>query len=153
VASLAHTFLPAEAKTPSDRQRLFLLFFTGTLIDLVVLGLFADHSDHVYVDSFTTALLAAIVLQVLLKATIAVEHRVLARFKGKTGAAWKTLKLFVAWVILFGSKFVILEALQFTFDKDVHFTGIFHGLLWLILVAVTMVVAEELVVRLYRKLA
>jgi len=39
---MAHTFLPAEAMLASDRQRLFLLFFTGTLIDLVVLGLFDD---------------------------------------------------------------------------------------------------------------
>ena len=152
-ASLAHNFLPAEAAMPSDRQRLFVLFFTGTLIDLVILGLFNEYSDHVYVDTFTTALLASIVLQVLLKATIAAEHRVLAKFKGKTGAAWKSTKFFVAWLILFGSKFVILEILALIFAKDLHFTGMFHGLIWLIVVVVTMVIVEELVVRFYRKLA
>ena len=153
MASIAHDFLPAEASMPTDRQRLFVLFFTGTLIDLVVLSLFAEYSDKVFVDSFTTALLASIVLQVLLKATIAVEHRVLARFKGKTGAGWTTLKFLVAWLILFGSKFVILEALSFTFGANVHFEGVLHGLVWLIIVVVTMVIAEELVARLYRKLA
>lgn len=153
MASIAHDFLPAEATLPSDRQRLFVLFFTGTLIDLVVLSLFAEYTDKVFVDSFTTALLAAIVLQVLLKATIAVEHRVLARFKDKTGFAWKSLKYFTAWLILFGSKFVILEALSFAFEKDVHFQGIWHGIVWLIIVVVTMVVVEELVARLYRRLA
>ena len=152
-ASLAHNFLPAEAEMPSDRQRLFVLFFTGTLIDLVILGLFNEYSDHVYVDTFTTALLASIVLQILLKATIAAEHRVLARFKGKTGAAWTSAKFFTAWLILFGSKFVILEVLALIFAKDLHFTGMFHGLVWLIVVVVTMVIIEELVVRLYRKLA
>src|SRR4030095_16902532 len=101
--SLAHNFLPAEATLPSDRQRLFVLFFTGTLIDLVVLGLFAEYSDKVYVDSFTTTLLAAIVLQILLKVTIAAEHRVLARFKGKEGAAWEGLKYFTALFVLFGA--------------------------------------------------
>src|SRR4051812_16433395 len=101
MASLAHDFLPAEATMPSDRQRLFVLFFTGTLIDLVILSLFAEYSEKVFVDSFTTALLASIVLQILLKATIALEHRVLARFKGKTGFAWKSLKYFTAWLILF----------------------------------------------------
>jgi hypothetical protein len=153
VASIAHDFLPAEASLPSDRQRLFVLFFTGTLIDLVVLGLFAEYSDKVYVDSFTTTLLAAIVLQILLKVTIAAEHRVLAQFKGKTGAAWTAGKFFVAWLILFGSKFVILEALSFVFERDVHFEGILHGIVWLIIVVVTMVIIEELVVRFYRKLA
>ena len=152
-ASLAHDFLPAEATLPTDRQRLFVLFFIGALVDLVVLGLFAEYSDKVYVDSFTTTLLAAIALQVLLKATIWAEHRVLAKFKGKAGFAWKSFKFFTAWLILFGSKFVILEALSFLFDKDVHFEGIWHGIIWLIIVVVVMLVAEEIVVRFYRRLA
>jgi len=152
-ASIAHNFLPAEASLPTDRQRLFVLFFTGTLIDLVVLGLFAEYSDKVYVDSFTTTLFAAIVLQILLKATIAAEHSILAKFKEKEGVAWKGAKYFTAWLILFGSKFVILEVLSLVFAKDVHFEGILHGLVWLIIVVVTMVVVEELVVRLYRRLA
>ena len=152
-ASLAHNFLPAEAVMPTDRQRLFVLFFTGTLIDLVVLGLFAEYSDKVHVDSFTTTLLAAIVLQILLKATIAAEHRVLAKFKGKEGAAWKSLKYFTAWLILFGSKFVILEALSFVFGENVKFEGVLHGLVWVIIVVVTMVIIEELVVRFYRRIA
>ena len=151
--SIVHDFLPAEATLPSDRQRLFVLFFTGTLIDLVVLGLFAEYSDKVYVDSFTTTLLAAIVLQILLKATIAAEHRVLAKFKGKEGAAWKSLKYFTAWLILFGSKFVILEALSFVFGENVKFEGVLHGLVWVIIVVVTMVIIEELVVRFYRRIA
>lgn len=153
MASIAHDFLPAEATLPSDRQRLFVLFFTGTLIDLVVLGLFSEFSEKVFVDSFSTALAAAIVLQILLKLTIAAEHRVLARFKGKAGAGWKALKFFVAWLILFGSKFVILEALALVFGDNVHFEGIWHGIVWLIIVVVTMVIAEEIVVRIYRKLA
>ena len=154
MTSIAHDLLPAEVNLPTDRQRLFLLFFTGTLVDLVVLGLFSDlASSKVYVDSFTTMLWAAILMQILLKATIVLEHRVLARFKGKTGAAWMGLKYFTAWLILFGSKFVILEALSLAFGHNVHFSGAFHGIVWLILVAFGMVIAEELVARLYRRLA
>jgi len=48
---------------------------------------------------------------------------------------------------------VILEALSFAFSEDVKFEGMFHGIVWLIIVVVTMVIAEELVVRIYRKLA
>ena len=153
MATLAHDLLPAAATVPTDRQRLFVLFLMGTLIDLVVLGLFAELSSKVYVDSFTTALAAAILLQLLLKVTIVAEHRVLALFKGKTGAAWTTLKYFTAWLILFGSKFVILEALSRAFGHNVHFEGVLHGIVWLIIVVVTMLVAEELVARFYRRLA
>jgi hypothetical protein len=153
LASITHDLLPASAQLPTDRQRLFLLLFVGTLVDLVVLGLYAEFSSKVFVDSFSTALLTAAVLQVLLKATLVAEHRVLALFEGKTGYWWKALKYFVAWLILFGSKFVILEALTLVFGHSVRFEGMFHGIVWLILVAVTMVVAEELTVRVYRKLA
>jgi hypothetical protein len=153
IATLAHALLPPTPSVPSDHQRLFILVFTGTLIDLVVLSLFAEYSDKVYIDTFTTALLAAILLQILLKLTIILEHKVIALFKGKSGASWTAFKYFCAWLILFGSKFVILEALSFTFDKDVRFDGILHGLVWVILVAVSMVMVEELVARLYRRLA
>ena len=146
-------FLPAAPKVYSDRQRLFMLYFVGALVDLVVLGLFDEYSSKVRVDSFTTMLLAAVLLQFLLKGTIKVEHWVASHFKGKTGAAWKALRFFCAWLVLFGSKFVILEALSIAFNDKVKFEGAFHGIVWLIIVVVTMVIAEELIVRLYRKLA
>lgn len=149
----ADVLMPASAQAPSDRQRLFLRYFTGTLIDLVVLGLFVDWTDRVFVDSFSIAILAAVLLQILLKLTIVVEHNALERFKGKTGIWWTSLKYFVAWLILFGSKFVILKALSVAFGDKVRFEGAWHGIVWLIIVVVTMVIAEELVVRFYRKLA
>jgi hypothetical protein len=42
---------------------------------LVVLNLFVEYSKQGLVDSFTTSLLAAVLLQILLKVTIAIEHR------------------------------------------------------------------------------
>jgi hypothetical protein len=105
------------------------------------------------VYDFTTLVLASILLQFLLKWTIIAEHYVLGFFSGRSGFAWKSLKIFVAWLILFGSKFVILEALSLAFGNLVQFHGIFHGIVWLIIVVVVMVVVEELVVRFYRKLA
>ena len=153
VTATADGFMPDAALTHSNRQRLFLLYFVGALVDLVVLGLFNEYSDKVYVDSFTTMLLASVVLQLLLKGTIALEHWVASHFKNKVGGWWKALRFFCAWLVLFGSKFVILEALSFAFSEDVKFEGVLHGIVWLIIVVVTMVIVEELVVRLYRKLA
>ena len=42
MTSIAHDFLPAQATVPTNRQRLFVLFLMGTLIDLVILGLFDE---------------------------------------------------------------------------------------------------------------
>ena len=147
------TLMPIAAKIYSDRQRLFLLYFVGALIDLVVLGLFDQYSGKVHVDAFSTMVLAAVLLQLLLKATIAVEHWVAGHFKDKQGGWWKALRFFSAWLVLFGSKFVILEALDVAFGDKVAFEGMFHGIVWLIITVVTMVIVEELVVRFYRKLA
>jgi len=144
--------LPRPAVQMSSRQRLFLLYFTAILIDLVVLNVFVEYSRKVFVDTFTTSLLAAIVLQVLLKLTIACEHKVMDWFKGRVGAWMTFLKYFLAWLILFGSKFVILEALAQVFGDNVRFEGRWHGIVTLIVVIVVMLVAEELVIRLYRKL-
>ena len=144
--------MPATAEGPTDGQRRFLRYFTGCLIDLVVLNLFVEYSGKVFVDTFTTSLLAAILLQVLLKWTILAEHWVMDWFKAR-GGGWMTfLKYFTAWLILFGSKFVILEALAQVFGENVKFEGIWHGIVTLIVVVVVMLVVEELVVRFYRKL-
>ena len=144
---------PALVEVPLDRQRLFVRYFVGILIDLVVLNLFAEYwGTRVKVDTFTTSLLAAVVLQALMQLTIAVEHRVMNYFKGKPGALMTFLKFFCAWLVLFGSKFVILEALNFTFGENVQFIGRWHGIVPLIIVIVAMLAAEEVVVRIYRRL-
>lgn len=144
--------MPVTAEAPLDRQRLFVRYFTAILIDLVVLNLFNEYWDKVHIESFTVSLLAAILLQVLLRLTIAVEHLVAKPFKGKSGGLNTFLRFFFAWLVLFGSKFVILEALATAFGDKVHFTGILHGIIPLIIVIVAMLVAEELIVRVYRRL-
>jgi len=151
-AATVDTFLPASAEAPSDRQRTFVRYFTGILIDLLVLNLFAEYWDKVFVASFTVSLLAAVLLQVLIKVTVIIEHWVLGFFKGRGGAAWTALKFFCAWLVLFGSKFVILEALNMAFGDSVHFTGMWHGIIPLIIVVVAMLLVEELIVRFYRRL-
>lgn len=144
---------PALAETPSNRQRLFARYLVAILIDLTVLNLFDEYSAKVTIDSFTTSMFAAILLQVLLKATLAVEHRVAEWFKSKPGGFWKFMRFFTAWLILFGSKFVILEAITFAFDDKVQFEGMLHGVITLIIVLVVMLLAEEIVVRIFRRLA
>ena len=152
MADKIHGFLPATAEMPTDWQRLFIRYLTGTLIDLVVLNLFDEYSDKVTISGFTVSLGAAVLLQILLKLTIALEHSVAGFFKKRPGGFMTFMRWFSAWAILFGSKFVILEALARTFGDNVHFEGAFHGLIVLIVVVVVMLIAEEAIVRFYRKL-
>lgn len=147
-ASLWDTF----EHTPSARQRAFMRYLTATLVDLAVLGLFAEYWAYVSADSFTVLLLAAVVLQALLKLTIVLEHRLAAFFNARPGGFNKFMRFFTAWLVLFGSKFVILEALVLAFGDRLRFGGPFHGVVALIVVVVVMLAVEAALVKLYRRL-
>ena len=87
-----------------------------------------------------------------MKLTIAAEHRVAAYFKAKPGGFAKFMRFFCAWLVLFGSTFVILGVVDFVFGDRVDFGGPFQGVVAVLLVAVAMLATEECVVRLYRRL-
>ena len=138
--------------TPSAKQRAFSRYLTATLVDLVVLNLFVEYWDQVTASSFTITLIAAVILQVLLKLTIVLEHRAAAFFNARPGGFNKFMRFFTAWLILFGSKFVILEALVFALGDKLRFGGPFHGIIALIVVVVVMLVVEVILVKVYRRL-
>jgi len=144
---------PAAAQPPSNRQALFLRYFIAILIDLVVLNLFVEYSDYVIIESFTISILIALVLQILLRLTIALEHRLADFWNARQGGFSRFMRFFSAWLVLFGSKFVILEALNLFFGNYIDFIGRFHGLFALIAIIIAMLLAEDLVLRLYRRLA
>lgn len=85
------------------------------MIDLTVLNLFDEYWDWVVIESFTISLLAALLLQVLLRITLKIEHRIAAYFNSKPGTIAKVMRVLSAWAVLFGSKFVILEAINTAF--------------------------------------
>lgn len=147
-----HLLEVASAEEPTSRQRLFLRYFTAVLIDLVVLNLFAEYWSRVEIESFSISLLAAVLLQVLLKLTLVLEHRVAAWFDARSGTLARAGRYLAAWVILFGSKFAMLWAIDFAFGDAVRFHGPHHGVLAFIVLVVVMLVAEELFVRFYRRL-
>ncbi|WP_439106045.1 hypothetical protein [Congregibacter sp.] len=128
-------------------------YLIALLADLVVINLFAEYWHRVSIDSFSTSLIAAILLQLLLQATLALEHRVGSWFDTHSGSLWTFLKFFSAWLILFGSKFVMLGAVDRVLGDAIHFSGAMHGVLAFIAVVAGMLIAEELVTRVYRRLA
>ena len=117
-----------------------------------MLNLFIEYGNHVVAASFTVTLFASMLLQALLKLTIALEHRLAAYFNAKQGGIAKFMRYFTAWLVLFGSKFVILEALVFAFGERLRFGGPFHGIVVLIAVVVTMLVVEAAIVKFLRRL-
>lgn len=143
----------ATTEDMSVNQKLFIRYFTAILIDLVVLNLFAEFWWRVTIESFSVSLYAAAILQLLLKLTLALEHRSANYFNAKTGVGARVMRYLSAWAILFASKFVILWVINFAFGNSIEFGGPLHGVGTLIIILVVMLLMERSVLRLYRWLA
>ncbi len=137
----------------SKRQQLFIRYTLAVLVDLIVLNLFNEYWNFVYIEFFSISLLTAVLLQFLLQVTIAIEHRVAGYFKTKTGMRAKVLRVLSTWAILFASKLVILEAINFAFGDSVEFSGPIHGLVAFIIVVIAIIIAEQTIMRIYNYLA
>lgn len=142
-----------QAGSFSRRQKLFFKYTLFVLIDLVVLNLFNEYWSNVSIEHFSISLLTALLLQVLLQLTIAIEHRVANIFKGKPNIKAKVSRVLSTWIILFISKLVILQVLSYAFGDSVVFGGPVHGLIAFIVVVIAIIIAEQTFLRIYRSLA
>ena len=142
-----------QAGSFSRRQQLFAKYTLLVLIDLTVLNLFNEFWGNVSIQLFSITLLVALLLQILLQLTIAIEHRVARIFKGNPGLKAKILRVLSTWGILFISKLVILEAINLAFGDSVLFGGPVHGLVAFIIVVVVIIITEQIFLRLYNALA
>ena len=130
--------------TVTTAQERFMSWASDVLVYTVVLNLFVEYSEAVIIDSFTISLFTAAVLKVLLDILTTVEHRV-SHFFGQY-AKW--LGYASMWVVLFLSKFVILEVIDIIFGEHVEL-GKFLDVVFLV---ITLMVVRELVERAYKAL-
>ena len=110
------------------------------LVYTVVLNLFDEYADAIRIESFTISVLTAVLLRMLLEATSLLEHRVVARFEGRTGMASRLVELALVFSILFFSKLLILEIVDVVFRGRVelgHFVEV-------VVLIVTMIAARAL---------
>ena len=129
-------------QTYGYRQLVFVRYVTATLIDLVVLGLFAQYWDRVVITSFSYLLLAAIALQVMLKAALYIEHLIAEYIEKKGFKHAKKIRVVSAWLLLLVSKLLILGALSLFFSHNVHFVGKMHGVVPFLIVVFAILGAE-----------
>ena len=139
-------------KEHNKRQHLFIKYTFAILIDLTVLNLFDEFSTFVTLDSFSISLIAAILLQLLLQITLKIEHKVAEYFKKKEGLKAKIYRGLSAWGILFISKLVMLKAIEVLFPLNIHFSGPVHGAVAFIAVIVSMILAEQAIMRINQML-
>lgn len=101
--------------TPADVVDVFVY--------VVVLNLAAEYFPTVIAESFTASLLTAVVLKVVLEVVVAVKNRLKARFRAASTRAGATVSALLLWVVLVGSKFVVLKLEDLVFGQYVSLGG------------------------------
>ncbi len=129
----------ANRGTLTRDQLIFLELLVGTLIYVVVLGLFEEYTDLVSATSFSNIVLASVVLEGLTFLTFLVKDRWIAFLTQWRGELSRPQKLFGLWLVMFFSKFVFLWAIDFIFRGDFEVSGFFAIL---ILVACVTILAK-----------
>ena len=91
---------------------------------VVVLNLFVEYLPQVFSETFTLSLLTAVLLKGVLEVVVAVKNRVKSRFRQASTPIGKVVAAVMLWVVLFGSKFLVLEAVNLVFGDRVSLQGV-----------------------------
>ncbi len=100
---------------------------TAAVVDLfvyvVVLNLFVEYLPSVLSETFTLSVLTAVLLKAVLEVVVAVKKRVLRRFTQASTPAGRIAAGALLWLVLVGSKFVVLTAVDVVFGSRVSLGG------------------------------
>ncbi len=121
---------------------------SDVLIDIVVLNLFVEFAHTVVIDSFAISILTALLLKLMVDAVKGLEQRVSAYFAAKPGTVSKILRVVAVWLILFLSKFVILEVVNFVFGDHVELGSFIE----IVAIVIAMLAANAALQTAYQKL-
>ncbi len=90
---------------------------------VVVLNLFVEYFPRVLSETFTLSLLTAVLLKGVLELVVAVKNRIKGRFRRASTGAGKAAAGVALWLVLVGSKFLVLEAVDLVFGDRVSLGG------------------------------
>lgn len=92
---------------------------------VVVLNLAIEFVPAVISETFTMSLLTAVLLKVVLELVVFFKDRAKHRFKTAETPVRKVLAGLLLWLVLVGSKFVVLELVALVFGDYVSLGGFF----------------------------
>ena len=122
------------------KWQLVYVGWTLTLLAyIVVLNLWVEFNDKVVIDSFVISIATSVVLLILLVVILGFEHRVKYWFAQREGTVYRVVGAASTLLILFLSKFVILEVVDVIFGEHVEL-GSFVDVLLLVLL---LIVAQK----------
>jgi hypothetical protein len=129
-------------------QEIFISWTTDILIYITVLNLFVQYNSKIVIDSFTISILTAILLKILLEIILGFEHMVADFFKSRPGKFSNFMRIIATWLILFLSKFLILEVVDIVFGEHVELGKFLDVIVLVIALMVARAVFQQIYVSL-----
>ena len=114
---------------------------------VVVLNLFVEYLPQVLSETFTLSLLTAVLLKGVLEVVVAAKNWAKARFRQASTPIGKIVAAVLLWVVLFGSKFLVLEAVALVFDARVSLGGFFSVTLLILALLLSRAAVRRLLQR------
>jgi hypothetical protein len=114
------------------------------LVYIVVLNLFVQYFPQVLSETFTLSLLTAVLLKGVLEVVVAAKNRVKKRFRQASTPIGKVAAGLLLWVVLFGSKFLVLEAVNLVFGTRVSLGGFFSVTLLILVLLLSRATVRRL---------
>lgn len=114
------------------------------LVYVVVLNLFVEYLPQVLTETFTISLLTAVLLKGILEVVVAAKNRVKARFRAASTPSGKVIAAVMLWAVLFGSKFLVLEAVDLVFGPRVSLGGFFSVTLLILALLLSRAAVQRL---------
>ena len=141
---------PAADPVQDDAERLephLAAAVVDVFVYVVVLNLFVEYLPKVISETCTLSLLTAVLLKVILEIVVAAKNRVKARFRQASTPAGKAAAAALLWVVLFGSKFLVLEAVALVFGDRVRLGGFFSVTLLIVALLLSRWAVRRLLAR------
>lgn len=129
------------------RQELFIQMVIGILIYTVVFEFLNSYTNLVYTNSYSITFIAAILMQLLVYPTFKLKGLVIHWFSKKNTKVHKVGLVVTIWAILFISKFVFIEVLNFALGEYIEI-----GFIGIIVVIVCATILTKLIQMIYIKL-
>jgi hypothetical protein len=111
---------------------------------VVVLNLFVEYFPKVVSETFTLSLLTAVLLKGVLEVVLSAKNRLKARFRAASTPIGKVLAAVALWLVLVGSKFLVLEAIDLVFGDRVSLGGFFSVTLLILVLLLSRMAVRRL---------
>jgi len=112
-----------DGATPVEPHRAAAV--VDVFVYVVVLNLFVEYLPVVITETFTLSLLTAVLLKAVLEVVVLAKKRVVTRFRQADTPTGKVVAAVLIWAVVFGSKFLVLEAVALVFGSRVSLGGFF----------------------------